>query len=579
MQRFITNIKEWLQHHKSTTLPAWLKRHPDIQQWLMESTYQYNPRNIMESVYIVLNGPPKKCKFGNFRKFNTFELGYREGCILGNRCKCIGEIRLRRQQHTVESKYGVSTTGQIPGVLEKRKATMYKKYGVEFAAHSPEIQKKRKEKISTQTLEFKSSIRAKSKKTNLEKYGVEHHMKLNSQKNKVKETNIKKYGVEFPLQNLSIAQQMSDTWKSKSIEQLSNITLKTKNTLTSRYAVDAASRIGMLASTLEILDNENLFKSTITGLTRLEAIQKLDIAEHTLYLYAKKYQAFDLFARPATSKFELAVREYVESLGMNAIYNSRNIISPTELDIFIPEKNTAIECSGLYWHSEHSANRTSVYHKNKHDRCADMGIKLITLFDDEWNNKNNLVKQRLCYILGKSTDKIYARDCKIVEVTSAEVNKFINAHHLQGAIASKINLVLLHNEIVVAAMTIGIPRYNKKYQYEILRFCTNGQVVGAASKLFTYFKRTRLPDSVISYSDNRWGKGEVYTAMGFKKISETVGYFYTDYKSRFNRTQFQKYKLVAAGADPALSEWEIMQSWGYDRIWDCGQSLWIYTSG
>lgn len=46
--------------------------------------------------------------------------------------------------------------------------------------------------------------------------------------------------------------------------------------------------------------------------------------------------------------------------------------------------------------------------------------------------------------------------------------------------------------------------------------------------------------------------------------------------NRYNRIHYQKYKLVKAGYDPALSEWEIMKEQGYDRIWNCGQSTWTW---
>jgi hypothetical protein len=56
-----------------------------------------------------------------------------------------------------------------------------------------------------------------------------------------------------------------------------------------------------------------------------------------------------------------------------------------------------------------------------------------------------------------------------------------------------------------------------------------------------------------------------------------VGYTYTDYKSRYAREKFQKHLLVAEGFDPGMTEWQIMQARNFDRVWDCGQTQWVYN--
>jgi len=55
------------------------------------------------------------------------------------------------------------------------------------------------------------------------------------------------------------------------------------------------------------------------------------------------------------------------------------------------------------------------------------------------------------------------------------------------------------------------------------------------------------------------------------------GYCYTDYKNRFSRMKFQKHKLsnILEYFDPKLTEWENMQLNGYDRIWDCGNYVYV----
>lgn len=575
---FAAQISLWLNQHKSSTLPAWLKRNPMVLQWVAEQSQGYYTKNIMEQVYIALNGPPALCQQGNQRQFNTFDKGYRAGCILGNQCACVARLRLNNQKKTLIQKYGVETTGQTPGNLDKRKATMLNRYGVEFAMHSPEIKELKKKQDHSRTPTEWSRISETRSQSYLQKYGVSHHMKLESQQQKVKTTNLARYQSEFPMQNSEIAKKTSDAWRKKSQVQRQEILSKTKNTMLEIYGVDSGSRIGMPQETLALLADPEAFKGAITGLTRLQAREKLNVAEHTLYLYAKKYDASDLFAYPSVSAFELGVRQYIESLGITPVYNCRSVLNPQELDIYIPEKNIAIECGGLYWHSENSAGRTRTYHGDKYDKCRSQGVTLITMFDDEWNMRTDLVKDRLAHILGCSSVKLYARQCQVVEITPAQANEFVNEHHLQGNVSAKINLALCHAGQIVAVMTLGTPRYNRKFQYEMLRFCTQGSVIGAASKLFAHFKKIYNPVSVISYSDNRWGSGRVYESLGFSRKHSTVGYSYTDYKTRYDRVKFQKHRLVAAGADPDLTEWQIMQSRGYDRVWDCGQTMWTYVS-
>ena len=63
--------------------------------------------------------------------------------------------------------------------------------------------------------------------------------------------------------------------------------------------------------------------------------------------------------------------------------------------------------------------------------------------------------------------------------------------------------------------------------------------------------------------------------------SSAPAYAYTtDYQTLENRIKFQKHKLEKQleKYDSNLSEWDNMQLNGYDRIWDCGTDVWLYSS-
>src|SRR5690606_32397406 len=123
-----------------------------------------------------------------------------------------------------------------------------------------------------------------------------------------------------------------------------------------------------------------------------------------------------------------------------------------ELDIVIPEANIAIEYCGLYWHSE--IHKEPKYHLDKLNACIEQNIRLITIFSDEWQERQDIVKSKILQILGKSTQStIFARKCKVVTLSREQKKKFFDQYHIQGAGPGSITYGLEYKEEVVAAMT------------------------------------------------------------------------------------------------------------------------------
>ena len=97
------------------------------------------------------------------------------------------------------------------------------------------------------------------------------------------------------------------------------------------------------------------------------------------------------------SKREIEVQEFVKSLGYELEFNTRKIIKPYELDIYIPKLNKAIEFNGEWWHySEKNPNsRGEEYHNMKTEMCDKLGIKLIHLRESDWNSNKILQKEKI----------------------------------------------------------------------------------------------------------------------------------------------------------------------------------------
>lgn len=54
-----------------------------------------------------------------------------------------------------------------------------------------------------------------------------------------------------------------------------------------------------------------------------------------------------------TSNLEIELQSFIESIYKGPIIkNDRKVLDGKELDVYLPEKNLAIEFNGLYWHSD-----------------------------------------------------------------------------------------------------------------------------------------------------------------------------------------------------------------------------------
>ena len=272
------------------------------------------------------------------------------------------------------------------------------------------------------------------------------------------------------------------------------------------------------------------------------------------------------------SKFENELAEK-----FNFEQSNRDLLNGKEIDLVNHERKLGIEINGVYWHRESEKDRN--YHLSKTNLTNDKGYQLLHFWDLELMHKKELVYSMVASRLGLSERKIYARKCVIQDIDSKTCNEFLEYNHLQGKCNASIRYGLFYVGELVAVMTFAKPRYNKKYDWELIRFCSqqNTNVVGAASKLFSHFKRLHENQSVISYANKRFSNGNVYIQIGFNLVGHSVpSYSWVKGIQIYSRSQTQKHKLKALLGEyfnESLTEAENMQSNGFYRIWDCGNMI------
>lgn len=296
----------------------------------------------------------------------------------------------------------------------------------------------------------------------------------------------------------------------------------------------------------------------------------------------KTLQAFERGSRcykcfpTGKSNWELDVFNFVKSLSSDAISGDRNILSPKELDVYVPSAALGIECHGLFWHSEaaHPADFNKYKHIEKFTISQTKGIKLLQIFEDEWRDKRMICESMILHRLGKSTNKFHARKLNVFQLSTQQERDFFTSTHISGYTPSKICFGLRDEQgKIVAALSLRSPRHKDKYMssIEIARFSTslNMSIPGGLSKLKNAAIKWSIDAgyaSIMTYVDRRIGAGEGYIAAGFELIGSTgVDYWYTDNELRYDRFKFR--------AHDGKSEKVIASEARVSKIWGCGSQI------
>lgn len=261
------------------------------------------------------------------------------------------------------------------------------------------------------------------------------------------------------------------------------------------------------------------------------------------------------------SENEDKICDFINSLGFKTEKHNRNIIKPNEIDIFIPNKDIGIEYDGLIWHSERYKT-DPMYHLNKTEECKKKGIRLIHIFEDEWLEKEDIVKSIITNILGVSENKINAESCIIKEVTSKKANEFLSENYINEKCKAKVYIGLYYNNELVSLIACKPLNKSKKIDKNIWKICCfcnklNTTIINGENKLLETFIKMVQPSKIIVYSDRRWENGNVYNKLGFTYIKNTKpNYFYTINQHRESRfkhikqelnTNNKKYKIYDCG--------------------------------
>lgn len=487
---------------------------------------------------------------------------------------CFKEQFLEKAQATSLEKYGVKNPAQSEHVKQKIKETNLERYGVEYTMQNAKVRAKRKvacfEKYGVEYPTQTESVKQKSRETCQEKYGVSHHQQTKEWKEKIKDVCQEKYQVDSVMQVPEFKKRQEE-----SLFQKYGVTSPLRSDVLKKKAEETCiERYGVknYAST-----EEYRIKYTATCIKRYgksHPMSNTEVKSRSLENRLEKYGTLI----PNLGKTQKTMQEWLNSLGNFKFNPDLTILKEKEIDLYEPTLKIGVEYCGLYWHNEISPEpRGRSYHYNKFLQCNKLGVKLFTIFEDEWLNHESKCKNIIKSALGVFDNRIYARNCKFVEVSKNEANNFLDSYHLLGSSVSiRYNFGLKFENELVGLISLG-KHHRKLSDINVISrvcFCHGIQVVGGMSKMLKGCVDSGFK-GLITWSDNRWSSGNMYLKSGFKLEAELPpDYSYVYKKTRISK-QSQKKSNTGCPSETTEREWALQH--GLARIWDCGKKRWVFN--
>jgi hypothetical protein len=537
----------------------------------------------LKKYYLLYIGKQSYCDIcGKILIFSgSFEKPYTTYCS----SSCASKGTREKCKETCQKRYGVDNPQQCDEFKKKSVNTSLKRYGTKNPSSSQVIKNKIKNSIfikyGVENPMHSEDIKEKIKMSSLNRYGVDHPMKNDLIKEKVKNSIFKKYGVFYVSQNEEI----------KSKIMLSKRRTNRKKHYDRILKICARRQITPLFSKEYYLNHENMIFNFECDICK----DKFHLDNVDVAIYPRCIKCFP----NERSQFEMEFNSWLSSIYDGEIsINNREVIKPKEIDIYIPEINLGLELNGIYYHSDLFMKYD--YHIKKTNDALQQGVILLQIFENEFLEKEKILKSMIKNRLGMIRTKIAARKTVFKRVESKEAKKFFEDNHIQGNTPAGIYFGLYHDDELVSAISFSKTKNRNIFgnrdqetkESELLRFCNklDTNIVGGFSKLFknsikdNFFKNV---EKIITFANVRYTPSyqkSVYIKSGFKYVKTTTPSYWYQYQGKlYHRYAFRKDVLLKMCKENNIeifdddTEFTLADRLGLLRIYDCGNHKFTYN--
>lgn len=380
-------------------------------------------------------------------------------------------------------------------------------------------------KYGVRNISSLDEVKIKKGQTTQKHYGVDNYSKTDEFKEVLKQTMLDRYGVDSPMKVPEFAAKcgakVKAGWDSGSTGE------KIRNTLLERYGVENSLQLPQCIISGGISKPEQLV---------MDKLDSLNI-EYEREFHIKKY------------RYDFRVGNILLEINPTSTHNST-------------------------WGVFNDNGKEKDYHYNKSIVARDNRYRCIHIFD--WDD----VDKVLSLLLPRTT--VYGRKCVVKETTQAEANILLSKYHIQGpATKQTVCMGLYYDNELISVMTFGKPRYNKKYQWELIRYVSSCNVLGGSNKIWKHFIDKYNPDSIISYCDFSKFTGHTYEKLGMNYKAVNIGKHWYDMKNTHitdNLLRQRGYdQLFNTNYGKGYSNEELMLEHGFVEIYDAGQITYTWN--
>lgn len=514
---FVENNTDWLPVSAKTSFRIYV-----IQEDIKEHPCCAN-KECSNRVSIVVNTDRKS--IFDVRVFSTY---------CSQRCmRSCGNVA-RKRMETMVSRYGDHNMRTTES-KDKFRLSCLEKYGVDNPSKVDVVKNKRKQ-------------------TNFDRYGAATFLVTPDGETKSKETKLRKYGTTNHMEVPLIKKKCRDGYL---------------QTVKDRYGVDHTTKFNKKFSS--IVEDDATFVAFCANYEYAEDIAAA-LEYHPSRIRARMAEC-GIAKDTKKSKPESDILSFItEWYDGPVVESDRSVLDGRELDIYIPELSVAIEFNGLYWHSE--LYKEKKYHQEKSLLCAEKGIQLIHVWEDDWSDesRNLIIKNKIRSICGLAESKIYARKCSVRRISNSVANGFYEKFHIQGKASFGISYGIFFDDGLVGAMSLkeldgGV--------FDLTRYATSTSIVGGFSKCLKRFKCEFEWAEIFTFACLDYSVGILYRKTGFDFVSITPpNYIYYSNKKNYTLSRYQtmKHKLsvMLESYDSSLSEHKNMLNAGWVRVYDSG---------